>query len=493
MVDGTFADFDQARGPDRLSIVCAPAGSFWRAIVFVLLVLGVGEFKMRDGYENQKHAKKQRHQSKEARKAQQHAESIKQDAPPSKTKEVNAVQLPVNVSNVVPIKPPVPEIPIDHPSRHWQTLAVLGLTLAFLFWLRQDALDQYWQQTRHLELGLSKAIDSPNWQSGAKWTKDLDRELGEKLQGRQAIKDRLVQSFNVLLFGLPETAPAENKTALQLKTTLKPSVGVEGAPAGASAAAVSNSITPQNGLSLNLSKPSNSAEEARSEAPLTQFVPLNEEGRMVLSPQDKVLLVGDSMMQGVAPHVARALQNVHVKSIDLSRQSTGLTYPGYYDWPAVIKKALEKDRISVLVVFLGANDTWDMILGGKYESFGTERWQSNYLERVQNIVQTAHQQHVRVIWLGAPNMGRDKINRGVKVLNSLYAKGLGEGESRYVSTRESLSDDVNEYRKSITKENGKSVVVRTEDGIHFTRDGQIILRDLVLKQFELPVVNKVSP
>ena len=39
-------------------------------------------------------------------------------------------------------------------------------------------------------------------------------------------------------------------------------------------------------------------------------------------------------------------------------------------------------------------------------------------------------------WFGwrAPNMGRDKINRGVKVLNSLYAKGLGEGESRYVST-----------------------------------------------------------
>ena len=60
----------------------------------------------------------------------------------------------------------------------------------------------------------------------------------------------------------------------------------------------------------------------------------------------------------MAPHVARALQNVHVKSIDLSRQSTGLTYHGYYDWPAVIKKALEKDRISVLVVFWGR-----MILG----------------------------------------------------------------------------------------------------------------------------------
>ena len=46
-----------------------------------------------------------------------------------------------------------------------------------------------------------------------------------------------------------------------------------------------------------------------------------------------------------------------------------------------------------------------MILGGKYESFGTERWQSNYLERVQNIVQTAHQQHVRVVWLARAEHG----------------------------------------------------------------------------------------
>ena len=91
------------------------------------------------------------------------------------------------LSNVVPIKPPVPEIPIDHPSRHWQTTAVLGLTLAFLFWLRQDA-GSVLAANAPLGIGLVKAVDSPNWQSGAKWTKDLDRELGEKLQGRQAIR-----------------------------------------------------------------------------------------------------------------------------------------------------------------------------------------------------------------------------------------------------------------------------------------------------------------
>jgi hypothetical protein len=438
---------------------------------------------MRDGYENQKHAKKHRQQAKESKKA------------------VIETPMPVPILPVAVVTPP-PEVvaEVDLTSRHWQTLAVLASSLALLFWMRQDALDQYWQQTRHLELGFSKAVDHPAWQSGAKLSKDLDQQLSEQLKPRQTVKERLILSFNVLLFGLPEESAGDKKLSqhnapLNLK---KSTIAANGLDASAASAAKLNpkvgtdADAGADGMALNLSKAAGTV-EAQVESPLSQFVPLNEEGRMVLGPQDKVLLVGDSMMQGVAPHVARALQNVHVKSMDLSRQSTGLTYPGYYDWPAVIKKTLEKDRISVLVVFLGANDTWDMILGGKYESFGTERWQSNYLARIESIIQTAHQQHVRVIWMGAPNMGRDKINRGVKVLNSLYAKALGEGESRYISTRESLGDDVNEYRKTITKDNGKSVVVRTEDGIHFTRDGQTILRDLVLKQFELPVISKVSP
>ncbi|WMW80598.1 SGNH family hydrolase [Undibacterium cyanobacteriorum] len=461
---------------------------------------------MRDGYENQKHAKKQRHHNKDARKTSNGAMPHQQHPIPNAANQDQGERAlkpelhQKGINKVVPIKPPVVEVALEQSSVHWQTLGVLAATLALLFWLRQDALDQYWQQTRHLELGLSNAVDHPSWQSGAKWTKQLDRDLTEQLQVRQPLKERLVQSFNVLLFGLPEASNSESQRdkATQKGNTSRLAQKNQGSavptmmPSEASAS--SAQIGAQTAANATAPAKQNAAgEDGPSETPLTQFIPLNEDGRMVLNQQDKVLLVGDSMMQGVAPHVVRALQNAHVKSIDLSRQSTGLTYPGYYDWPAVIKKSLEKDRISVLVVFLGANDTWDMILGGKYESFGTERWQSNYLERVQSIVQIAHQQHVRVIWMGAPNMGREKINRGVKILNSLYAKGLGEGESRFISTRESLSDDVNEYRKTITKENGKSVVVRTEDGIHFTRDGQIILRDLVLKQFELPVVNKVSP
>jgi len=108
------------------------------------------------------------------------------------------------------------------------------------------------------------------------------------------------------------------------------------------------------------------------------------------------------------------LQNARVRTLDLSKPSTGLTYPSYYDWPAVIQKTIEKEKITVLVVLMGANDTWDMILNGRYEPFGSSKWQSIYSSRIESIISLAHLQHIRVVWLGAPNMGKEKINKGCK-------------------------------------------------------------------------------
>jgi hypothetical protein len=217
---------------------------------------------------------------------------------------------------------------------------------------------------------------------------------------------------------------------------------------------------------------------------------LSDDGRIVLTAQDKVLLVGDSMMQGVAPHVARALQKANIASVDLSKQSTGLAYPSYFDWPATVHKAIPESGITVMVVLLGANDTWDIYVGGRAERFGSEKWQSVYAERIDSMVKFAESQNVRVIWLGAPNMGREKINSGVKILNHLYQSENNDGLARYVSTRELLSggDDTDVYQKHITIDGGKTVTVRTDDGIHFTPTGQTMLSNLILRQFALPVV-----
>ncbi|MBX9902323.1 MAG: DUF459 domain-containing protein [Burkholderiaceae bacterium] len=386
------------------------------------------------------------------------------------------------------------------------TLFVLISSVFLIAWLRLDALDTYWLQTRHAELGLTKIVDHEAWLWGVNASHQLDETLNVKKQKLDELAERMVLAQNIIAFGKSPDNELAKETLTNVRVTDAPSPAPKTSLSGVAAdlrlidnskqtststkkAALLSSKTQAEIVKDAAANQDASAKENTQDAPAGEMPQLDENGRIVLRQQDKVLLVGDSMMQGVAPHVARALQSAKIKTLDLSKQSTGLAYPSYFNWPAVVRETIPKEKISVMVVFLGANDTWDMMLGGRFERFGTEKWQSVYASRVEEMVKFAESQHARVIWLGAPNMGREKINSGVKVLNQLYASSLKDGISRYLSTKEVLGDSGDGYQKSITKEDGKQVTVRTEDGIHFTRNGQKMLSDLILSQFNYSSIN----
>ncbi len=374
---------------------------------------------------------------------------------------------------------------ITKPSSPAATLFVLGATLALVCWLRHDALDTYWQQTRHGELGLTAATKDPLWVEGVEFSNQLSSNIDAGTQWLNMLGSRVTLATNIVLTGPESVAPAQASApavaALPARSSLVPSTAlatVPPLPGDAHGASAPKAVGPAQG-----DMPGAAVSTEAHTLP-----PLSDDGRIVLTPQDKVLLVGDSMMQGVAPHVARALQKANIPSVDLSKQSTGLAYPSYFDWPATVQKTIPDAGITVMVVFLGANDTWDIFIGGRAERFGSEKWQSVYAQRIDSMVKFAESQNVRVIWLGAPNMGREKINSGVKILNHLYQSEASDGLARYVSTRELLSggDDTDVYQKHITMDGGKTVTVRTDDGIHFTRVGQQMLSNLILRQFAIP-------
>ena len=382
------------------------------------------------------------------------------------------------------------------------TLAVLAATVGLVFWCRADAFHEYWQQTRHQDSGLGALNAQSWWASGAKLSHTLEGMLTVPAEWQSETRDRMITAVNVLMLGKDEALAGEKSQPEPVAMATAAQLKLHSDAIHAPKSARSSKVAASGETAKKLSAPevvaasgvasTPAAETSASQPAVTEsnevrhFVKLGSDGRLVLNENDRVLLVGDSMMQGVAPHLAKALQKAHVKAIDASKQSTGLTYPTYFDWPEKIRELIPKEKISVLVVMMGANDTWDMVLAGKYERFGSERWRSIYAQRVASILQFAHSQHVRVIWLGAPNMGKEKVNNGVRLLNQLYASAMTDGISRFVSTREALSDNADVYQRYITKEDGTSVVVRSEDGIHFTRDGHKILTQLVLKQLVLP-------
>lgn len=192
-----------------------------------------------------------------------------------------------------------------------------------------------------------------------------------------------------------------------------------------------------------------------------------------LSKGDKVVFMGDSMMQSLAPPIQRWLNQEHgISSTNLARHSTGLTNREYYDWPAEIERWLAEQNdptIKLLVIQMGANDPWDIQEGKKTYKFQSADWEQVYGARIQHIIQAAHARNIRVVWLGFPIMRSAKYEKKIRYLNDFVLKTVEElGGTAFAV--QGLISPKGSYQDSITI-GGKTVRVRNKDGIHLSREG----------------------
>ncbi|GGZ82920.1 hypothetical protein GCM10007161_12940 [Ignatzschineria indica] len=198
---------------------------------------------------------------------------------------------------------------------------------------------------------------------------------------------------------------------------------------------------------------------------------------------DKLFFVGDSMMQGVAPRIKQALyQKEGIDGVDLSKQSTGLSYPNFYNWPKVVKETLAKDEdIRVMVVYLGANDPWDFPVPGRkqYLRFKSPEWERAYRSRIRQLLLSAKEHDIPVIWLGAPCMRKDQLHRDMIYLNRLYQEEVERFNGYYLPTSDILGCSDAGYAAHVVTDKGQQRV-RANDGIHFTVAGQRMVGNRVI-------------
>lgn len=403
-----------------------------------------------------------------------------------------------------------PFLEIEQESHHRSALAAISLACLLLVIAKGSSLLQYWQQTHHIlmEVNSPPTVEEliPGSQQFSRWLAKGDDWLDER-------SERMLLAGQLLLAGkkaLPEPKlpvvetpkcpapvapaiptcptpiaaepPAQGPTTEnEQQASAIASISLTAAPTDASASPESAGIEP--------------GANTRNEAAVLDLdslpAPTEEElatanGPIGLHEGDRILLVGDSLMQGVAPHLITALKrNYKVESMDLSRHSTGLTYPAFFDWPATVKAAFELEQYQVVIVFLGANDPWDMNLQGKYVRFGSAHWKEVYSARVQHIIRTTAEYNARLIWLGAPPMGREDLVGKEPLLNEIYASESAKYPlfARFIATAPSLSADGHSFTKFLELPERGSIMVRTDDGVHFTTQGQKLLAKLTLAQF----------
>lgn len=407
------------------------------------------------------------------------------------------------------------------------TKTLLGLTLAvtLLLLIKASALVSYWQQSRHIFLHTdARALSIPTPEFLSAFTAPINSVAATS----NTITARMTFAGQYLLVGeaaLPQViaAPVNEVPALPETITLVADCAPSAMPANSPLTTVqenpqvpvpvpgpsNENFSGANDQPINNARAIDSVATTSANASTAEKIPsedattnstkasntytdkiqTTEPLALSLLPSDKLLLIGDSMMQGVAPHIVSKLRRKYgITSVDLSRQSTGLSFPGFFDWPAQVEASLAETDYKALVVFLGANDTWDIVLKGHALKFGTEPWREVYNQRVETILSTAEAKGVAILWLGAPPMEREDLRLRVPVLNEIYraAAERHKAIARFIDTGKTLTADGVTFTKFLELPERGSIMVRANDGIHFTSNGQRLLAELTLAQFTLP-------
>ncbi len=330
------------------------------------------------------------------------------------------------------------------------------LTLIPVVWVHQLSLESFWQQRYHEPAPWHGLGALPGWQAGSRLTPALLSASNHFWQEMTAQPD--------------STQPAATPEVAGLSAVQSPPVNTAATPLATTTTAAAQA-TP-------------AAMPAPTPLPVIQF-----KTRATLAPGQRIFFAGDSMMQGVAPHLARRLRQEHgIASIDLSRQSTGLSYPGAFNWPRTIADTLKQHPdIGVLAVFMGPNDPWDMPAASKgpFLKFRSTGWEALYRERIRQILASAREHKVDVVWLAPPLMRQTALSDKVGYISELYESEVLEAGEVFLSSNRVLGYQGQQY-SDYSDPGSARQKMRSGDGIHFTPAGQRLLADALYQQLQIP-------
>ncbi len=156
-----------------------------------------------------------------------------------------------------------------------------------------------------------------------------------------------------------------------------------------------------------------------------------------------------------------------------SRVSSGLSSPGFFDWPEHATSEMARLDPEVVVFIIGAND-WTAVSG--------DAWKAEYGQEVDAMMKTLIGSGRTVYWVGSPTLKDGKMDAAVVEVNAV-AQDVAKRHSQvhYVDAYKLFSDANGEFSGDLPDETGKVVTMRAGDGVHFTMDGADYLARNVYK------------
>jgi lysophospholipase L1-like esterase len=203
----------------------------------------------------------------------------------------------------------------------------------------------------------------------------------------------------------------------------------------------------------------------------------------------RVLIIGDSLGIDMGGPLQNDLANTGVVQATLdARESTGLTRPDYFNWPAELQTDLGTAHPQFVVIMMGANDPQDFP-GPPDVPYSSPQWNVMYTARVAAFMHLAQSTGATVIWIGMPPMQSPQLSSEMADIDSIdqHQAALATPHVDFISSWTLLGTAQGAYTPFITNGAGQVVNVRTPDGIHLTPAGGEVLSQAVLNYLRGPL------
>jgi len=200
----------------------------------------------------------------------------------------------------------------------------------------------------------------------------------------------------------------------------------------------------------------------------------------------KVLLIGDSMLNVGFGDIlkARLIAKGKIEVTYFGKNSTGLSRQDYFDWFAKLESLCKGKKYHLIVLMIGANDAQGFSKDGKVYNYGTPEWIDSYRSKTNLFAAMMSKYSHRFYWLGMPPMLMSKFDAKMKTLSKIYSEETVKfPNGSYIATTPILGDSKGGYTAYGTV-NGKKVLLRGNDGIHFANGGGELLTIAVLEKFK---------
>ena len=200
----------------------------------------------------------------------------------------------------------------------------------------------------------------------------------------------------------------------------------------------------------------------------------------------RVVVVGDSLSQGLGPALTELFDPSVARVLSLGRISTGLARPDYFNWQAAMRRIVEELRPDLVFVLLGTNDDQPIVVGDGTVDLRTTDWTHAYRERAAAFLDEATSEGTRVVWVGIPVVAERERWEFYRRLNDVYTRtATADPLATYVDAWRLLEGREGGYTAYLRNERGVLQQMRAGDGFHFTPNGYLYLaREAIRAAFE---------